>query len=65
MLPPGVSLGQYIKFTSAAMLSMFLGAQFVHSFYKPLSDMDKYIEKELQSLPDDERNKISNQLGNS
>lgn len=62
MLPPGVSLGQYLKFTSAALFTMFLGAQTVHKYFKPLLDMDKYIEKELQTLPEIERKKIVNQI---
>lgn len=62
MLPPGVSLGQYLKFTSAAMFSMFLGSQIVHSYYKPLEDMNKFIEKELNSLPQDQKEKIRLEL---
>lgn len=27
---------------------MFLGAQAVHAYYRPLSDLDKYVEQELQ-----------------
>lgn len=46
IMPAGVSWGQYIIFFSAAMVSMFAGAQLVHMYYQPLKDLDKYVEKE-------------------
>lgn len=58
MLPPGVTIGQYLRFATASMLSMLAGSQFVHAYYKPLSDIDKYVEKELQSLPEETRRKL-------
>lgn len=47
-MPAGVSWGQYLKFMSCAMLSMMAGSQLVHMYYKPLQDLDKYIEKEMK-----------------
>lgn len=49
-MPAGVSWPRYLKFTAAALLSMFVGAQVVHIYYNPLSDIDKYIEEEMAKL---------------
>ncbi|XP_018785018.1 PREDICTED: uncharacterized protein LOC108966503 [Bactrocera latifrons] len=46
-MPAGVSWGQYMKFLSAAMLSMMAGSQLVHMYYKPLDDLNTYIEREI------------------
>lgn len=48
-MPAGVSWGQYTKFFISAMLSMMAGSQLVHIYYKPLEDIDVYIEKELKT----------------
>ncbi|XP_012157475.1 uncharacterized protein LOC105664497 [Ceratitis capitata] len=48
-MPAGVSWGQYMKFLSAAMLSMMAGSQLVHMYYKPLDDLNTYIEREMGS----------------
>ncbi|XP_045491432.1 protein brawnin [Colias croceus] len=61
-MPAGVSWGQYISFSISAMLSMLAGSQLVHLQYKPLIDLHKYIEKELQHLPPDVQNKIRQEL---
>lgn len=37
---------------------MFLGSQIVHNYYKPLNDFNKFLEVELQKLPDDQKKKI-------
>lgn len=58
MLPPNMSLGRYITFSCCAMLSMFLGSQVVHSYYKPLLDLNKYLEAEIESLSDEDKQKI-------
>lgn len=47
-MPAGVSWGQYIRFTTAAMLSMFAGSQMVHIFYRPLDDFDKYVKEAME-----------------
>lgn len=62
MLPPGVTIGQYVKFASSALLSMFLGSHVVHTYYRPLKDLDKYIEKELDKLPNDMKDKVKSEL---
>lgn len=49
-MPAGVSWSTYLKFTAAALLSMFAGSQVVHVYYKPLNDLDKYIEEEMRKL---------------
>ncbi|XP_028898253.1 uncharacterized protein LOC114804376 [Zeugodacus cucurbitae] len=48
-MPAGVSWGQYMKFLSAAMLSMMAGSQLVHMYYKPLDDLNTYIEREMDA----------------
>lgn len=58
MLPPGVTLGQYLRFATAALVSMFLGSQVVHNYYKPLKDLDKYLETEIERLPEDKKEKV-------
>lgn len=62
MLPSNVTLGQYLRFFGTAMLAMFLGSQFVHNTYKPLLDLDKFIEEELKNLPEDKRKKVKELL---
>ncbi|XP_050300602.1 protein brawnin [Anthonomus grandis grandis] len=44
-MPAGVSWGQYLKFSTCALLSMFAGSQLVHIYYRPLDDINKYVEK--------------------
>ncbi|XP_019866695.1 protein brawnin [Aethina tumida] len=48
-MPAGVSWSRYLKFFCAAFLSMAAGSQAVHLYYRPLEDIDKYVEKELKS----------------
>lgn len=48
-MPAGVGLGQYIRFSIAAFLAMAAGSQIVHMYYKPLNDIDVYVEKELEA----------------
>jgi len=47
-MPAGVSWGQYFRYTSAAMMSMFCGAQLVHMFYRPMDDFDRYVKEALE-----------------
>lgn len=61
-MPAGVTWGQYIAFSSAAMLSMFAGSQVVHQYYKPLRDLNEYINRELKSLPNNVQAKIRQEL---
>lgn len=44
------------------MVSMLLGSQFVHNLYKPLSDLDKFLDDELEKLPDDVRHKVRQEI---
>lgn len=48
-MPAGVSWPKYLTFLSVAMLTMFAGAQVVHVYYRPLEDLDRYIEEERRS----------------
>jgi len=49
-MPAGVSLSVYLRHMTASLLSMFAGAQLVHSFYKPLADLDDLVEAEKERL---------------
>ena len=44
-MPAGVSWPTYIKFATAAGLSMVAGAQTVHLLYKPLDDLEIVIKQ--------------------
>lgn len=48
-MPAGVSWSKYLTFLTTAMLTMFAGSQVVHMYYRPLDDLDNYIEKEISS----------------
>ncbi|RWS17752.1 uncharacterized protein B4U79_02516 [Dinothrombium tinctorium] len=45
VMPYGISWTSYITRLSAIILSMFAGAQLVHQFYQPLSDLDSLVEE--------------------
>lgn len=49
-MPAGVSWSTYLKFLSAAFLTMMAGSQTVHMVYHPLEGMDALVEKEIQRL---------------
>lgn len=40
----------YVKFSLIALTSMMFGSQFVHNIYKPLDDLEDYVEKEMKKL---------------
>lgn len=40
----------YVKFVLMAMASMMFGSQFIHNIYKPLDDLEEYVEKEMEKL---------------
>lgn len=61
-MPAGVTWPQYIAFTTAAMLSMLAGSQTVHQYYRPLQDLNVYINKELKNLPENVQVKIRQEL---
>ncbi|XP_055376386.1 ubiquinol-cytochrome-c reductase complex assembly factor 6 [Condylostylus longicornis] len=50
-MPAGVSWGEYLKFLSCALVTMFAGSQAVHLYYKPLKDLNAYIREELKKDP--------------
>lgn len=49
-MPAGVSWPQYLKFFVAAMVSMLLGSQVVHVYYRPLDDLDELVQQEVERL---------------
>jgi hypothetical protein len=49
-MPAGVPWPQYIKFFVAAMVSMLLGAQAVHVYYRPLDDLSELVQEEVERL---------------
>lgn len=49
-MPAGATWSVYIRYMTAAMLSMFAGAQVVHSYYRPLDDLEELIKKEKEAL---------------
>lgn len=61
-MPAGVTWGQYLSFSVAAMISMLAGSQIVHQHYKPLQDLNEYINKELKNLPDNVQERIRKEL---
>ncbi|XP_037973856.1 protein brawnin [Plutella xylostella] len=61
-MPAGVSWGQYISFSVAAMASMLAGSQIVHQHYRPLQDLNDYITRELKNLPENVQIKIRKEL---
>lgn len=44
-MPAGVSWPTYIKFSLSAGLSMVVGAQTVHQFYRPLEDLEEWVKR--------------------
>jgi len=49
-MPAGVSWPTYLKFATAAILSMAAGAQTVHLIYRPLDDMGELVEAEIKRI---------------
>lgn len=45
-----VSTSSYVKFVIMAMTSMMFGSQFIHNIYKPLDDLEDYVEREMEKL---------------
>jgi len=43
-MPAGVSTYTYVKFATAALVSMALGSQTVHVIYRPLQDLDDLVK---------------------
>jgi hypothetical protein len=49
-MPAGVSWPQYTKFFVASIVSMLLGAQAVHVYYRPLDDLNELVQQEVERL---------------
>ncbi|KAK2168318.1 hypothetical protein LSH36_18g08014 [Paralvinella palmiformis] len=49
-MPAGVPWVVYVPFATAAMVSMFAGAQLVHLHYQPLSDLEDMVKVEREKL---------------
>jgi len=45
-----ISIAAYVKFSLMAITSMMFGSQLVHNQYKPLDDLEDYVEKEIEKL---------------
>ncbi|CAH2093787.1 unnamed protein product [Euphydryas editha] len=61
-MPAGVTWGQYLRFSMAALVSMLAGSQMVHIYYKPLQDLQNYVNKELENFPAHVQEKIKQEL---
>ncbi|XP_039747336.1 protein brawnin [Pararge aegeria] len=61
-MPAGVTWGQYISFSVTAFLTMIAGSQVIHHHYRPLVDLNKYINKELEGYPENVQQKIRQEL---
>lgn len=40
-------IGKYIGAAIIGLISMAAGAQMVHQYYQPLSDLEDYVEREI------------------
>lgn len=49
-MPAGVSWSEYLRFATAALLSMFAGSQTVHMYYRPLDDLEVLVEEEKKRM---------------
>lgn len=45
-----ITIAAYVKFSLMAITSMMFGSQLVHNQYKPLDDLEDYVEKEIEKL---------------
>lgn len=45
-----MSIAAYVKFSLMAITSMMFGSQIVHNVYKPLDDLEDYVDKEMEKL---------------
>ena len=56
------SVGQYIKFGTAALLSMFAGSQCVHMIYRPLDGLEEDIAMKEKELLDEMESEIKSKV---
>lgn len=64
-MPGGVPWSTYIKFLCAATFSMFVGAQIVHTVYRPLDDLDELVQKEIEQMKTERLQSTESSEGNS
>ena len=50
-MPAGMSMTKYSILLLSNCVSMALGAQFVHNIYRPLDDLEEFIEKYKEQNP--------------
>ena len=50
-MPAGMSYPKYLTLIVSNFGFMFLGAQFVHNIYRPLDDLEEFIEKYKEQHP--------------
>lgn len=43
-----ISWKTYVGVLVISVISMMSGSQLVHQYYKPLDDLEEYVERELQ-----------------
>jgi len=53
-MPAGVSLKTYIRFGISAGISMFAGSHVVYLYYRPLQDLEAWVEKYENSIKSDD-----------
>ncbi|XP_050532789.1 uncharacterized protein LOC126900852 [Daktulosphaira vitifoliae] len=51
-----IPLGLYVKYSFMALVSMMVGSQIVHNHFKPLDDLEDYVEREFEKLKNDKNN---------
>jgi len=49
-MPAGVSTFTYVRFATAALLSMAAGSQAVHLYYRPLEDIEEAIRETQEKV---------------
>ena len=59
-MPAGLSWPKYFGLLGSSMFFLFLGSQAVHAVYRPLDDLDQYIENYKQ-----EQRKLLKEKGKS
>jgi len=49
-MPAGVSTFTYVRFATAALLSMAAGSQTVHLYYRPLEEIEEAIRETQEKV---------------
>lgn len=42
------TVGLYVKVLAISIVSMMAGSQLVHLYYRPLDDLEDYVEREIR-----------------